>query len=116
MSGFSLGKNNTLFPAIFEGAQNMNSNTADNNLQKIHSKKNQIMEDIYNYQFRKAYFDNIEEPKDILDNDGNFRIKNKLSDAVQEDIQTILIQENTLYMVGIVTTATMILAAILISK
>lgn len=53
---------------------------------------------------------------DILDDDGKLLPLNTLKDAVRNDIQTILIQENTMYIVGIITMASMILSAILISK
>ena len=53
---------------------------------------------------------------DILDDNGNLLPLNTLKDAVRNDIQTILIQENTMYIVGIITMASMILSAILISK
>jgi hypothetical protein len=54
--------------------------------------------------------------KDILDTSGNVLPKNTLNDARIKDIHTILIQENTLYMIGVITTASLIIAAIIISK
>lgn len=53
---------------------------------------------------------------DILDNSGNLLPTNTLKDAVRNDIQTLLIQENTMYIIGVITTASLILTAILISK
>lgn len=53
---------------------------------------------------------------DIIDNSGNFLPTNTLKDAVKNDIQILLIQENTMYIVGVITTASLILTAILISK
>jgi hypothetical protein len=107
MSGFSLSKNITFFPSNYEGATTMDD---------VFNKEADIANAIVQYDSSIVDFNNKRQDDDILDDQGNFKIKNKISDAVQEDIQTILIQENTLYMVGIVTTATLILAAILISK
>lgn len=107
MSGFTLSKNITFFPSYYEGATTMDD---------VFKKKADITNSIVQYESSIVEFNDKRKEDDILDDDGNFKVKNKISDAVQEDIQTILIQENTLYMVGIVTTATLILAAILISK
>jgi hypothetical protein len=107
MSGLPLSKNITLFPSYYEGATTMSD---------VFEKKQDIINSIDRYDTSVADFNDKRKDDDILDDDGNFKVKNKISDAVQEDIQTILIQENTLYTVGIVTTATLILAAILISK
>ena len=54
--------------------------------------------------------------KDIMDHNGNLLPTNTLNDARIKDINIILIQENTLYMIGIITTASLIIAAIIISK
>lgn len=53
---------------------------------------------------------------DIMDSSGNLLPMNTLKDAVRNDIQTILIQENTMYIVGIITLASMIISAIIISR
>ena len=70
----------------------------------------------YNAQFGNLKTRAIPYNNDILDSSGNILPMNTLKDAVRNDIQTILIQENTMYIVGIITTATLILTAILISK
>jgi hypothetical protein len=51
-----------------------------------------------------------------MDTSGNLLPMNNLKDAVRNDIQTILIQENTMYIVGVITLASMILSAIIISR
>lgn len=70
----------------------------------------------YNSEFAKLKRQDGKYSNDIIDNDGNLLPLNTLKDAVRNDIQTILIQENTMYIVGIITMASMILSAILISK
>lgn len=70
----------------------------------------------YNNSFNKLNNQIGKFKNDILDVSGNFLPKNTLKDAVRNDIQTLLIQENTMYIVGVITTASLILTAILISK
>jgi len=53
---------------------------------------------------------------DILDDDGNLNTKGRLVDVARQDVQTLLIQQNTLYMLGTITIATLLITAILISK
>lgn len=53
---------------------------------------------------------------DILDDDGKLITKGRLVDVARQDVQTMLIQQNTLYMVGTITIATLLITAILISK
>ena len=70
---------------------------------------------IYNYQQARVV-DLSYSLYDIMDTSGNLRPQNTLQDARLKDLQNILIQENTLYIVGVVTTASLIFAAIFILK
>jgi len=58
--------------------------------------------------------DNID--NDILDNNGNLKPDGRLVDVARQDVQLMLIQQNTLYMLGTITIATLLITAILISK
>lgn len=53
---------------------------------------------------------------DILDKNGNLTNKGRLVDVAQQDTQVMLIQQNTLYMIGTMTIATLLITAILLSK
>jgi hypothetical protein len=53
---------------------------------------------------------------DILDENGKLNTKCRLVDVARQDVQNILIQQNTLYMIGTMTIATLLITAILISK
>jgi hypothetical protein len=53
---------------------------------------------------------------DILDENGNLKTTGRLVDVARQDVQNILVQQNTLYMVGTITIATLLITAILISK
>jgi hypothetical protein len=70
----------------------------------------------YKQEFNKLTNQEGRFRNDILDSSGNLLPLNTLKDAVRNDIQTILIQENTMYIVGIITLASMILSAIIISR
>lgn len=58
--------------------------------------------------------ENIE--NDILDNTGLIKTEGRLVDVARQDVQLMLIQQNTLYMLGTITIATLLITAILISK
>jgi hypothetical protein len=58
--------------------------------------------------------DNID--NDILDKTGNLKPDGRLVDVARQDVQLMLIQQNTLYMLGTITIATLLITAILISK
>ena len=53
---------------------------------------------------------------DILDKDGNLKSQGRLVDVAQQDTQLMLIQQNTLYMIGTITIATLLITTILLSK
>ena len=71
---------------------------------------------IVDYKTQLSKFDPLYARYDILDVSGNLKPRNTLQDARLKDLQNILIQENTLYMVGVVTTVSLILAAISCAK
>jgi len=106
-------KNTTIFFAPFscQEREGFTINTVINTHTDI---SNNI--DNYNKNYAEMVNRNDIYNNDILDSSGNLLHKNTLRDAIQHDIQTLLIQENTMYIVGIITTASLIIAAILISK
>jgi len=53
---------------------------------------------------------------DILTKDGLLKPTGRLVDVARQDVQIMLIQQNTLYMIGTITIATLLITAILISK
>jgi hypothetical protein len=53
---------------------------------------------------------------DILDADGNLKSQGRLVDVAQQDTQLMLIQQNTLYLIGTITIATLLITTILLSK
>jgi hypothetical protein len=53
---------------------------------------------------------------DILDADGKMKTAGRLVDVARQDVQNILVQQNTLYMIGTLTIATLLITAIFISK
>jgi hypothetical protein len=53
--------------------------------------------------------------KDLLDINGNFKLPD-MQDAVLDDSKHILIQENTMYILGIIATASLLITAILIAR
>ena len=53
---------------------------------------------------------------DILDENGNMKQTGRLVDVARQDVQNILVQQNTLYMIGTMTIATLLITAILISN
>jgi hypothetical protein len=53
---------------------------------------------------------------DILDANGKMKTAGRLVDVARQDVQNILVQQNTLYMIGTLTIATLLITAIFISK
>ena len=53
---------------------------------------------------------------DILDDNGKMKSAGRLVDVARQDVQNILIQQNTLYIIGTMTIATLLITAILITK
>ena len=53
---------------------------------------------------------------DILDSRGFMRYRPKLVDAQKEDGQTMLIQQNSMYIIGMITTATLLITAIMLAR
>jgi hypothetical protein len=59
---------------------------------------------------------NFSSDNDILDEKGNMKPTGRLVDVARQDVQYILVQQNTLYMIGTMTIATLLITAILISN
>ena len=55
-------------------------------------------------------------PDDILDENGVFKFNPTLVEAAKEDTQSMLIQQNSMYIIGLITTATLLITAIMISR
>lgn len=108
-SNLSLNKNVSLFPASvhLEGLTNIN--------EVLQESKN-ISDNINVYKTTNQRYDTGIYKNDVVDKQGNLIPQNDIREARKKDLQTIIIQENTLFMVGVITTATLIIAAILISK
>jgi hypothetical protein len=53
---------------------------------------------------------------DILDIKGNMRYRPRLVDAQKEDGQTMIIQQNSMYIIGMITTATLLITAIMLVR
>ena len=53
---------------------------------------------------------------DILDNKGYMRYRPRLVDAQKEDGQTMVIQQNSMYIIGMITTATLLITAIMLVR
>ena len=77
----------------------------------------------------KRYFDSTESANDninitnnniydddILDKTGNLRYRPRLVDAQKEDGQTMVIQQNSMYIIGMITTATLLITAIMLAR
>jgi len=107
----SSSKDNTLFFAPYSCQEGF---SIYDYLQRQYDISDSIIK--YNSDFNKLNNQTDIFSKDIMDTSGNLLYINTLNDARIKDIQTILIQENTLYMIGIITTASLIIAAIIISK
>ena len=120
----------SLFPtySVIEGLTSVNpdGDIGNNNSTKIYSDLSSnypIFDSIVNTQ--RDMCNNILELKtkmtgnidnDILDEDGKLITTGRLVDVARQDVQNILIQQNTLYMIGTITIATLLITAILISK
>lgn len=55
-------------------------------------------------------------PDDILDKDGYLKFNPTLVEAAKEDTQSMVIHQNSMYIVGLITTATLLITAIMISR
>lgn len=55
-------------------------------------------------------------PDDILDRTGYLKFNPTLVEAAKEDTQSMLIQQNSMYIIGLITTATLLITAIMISR
>ncbi len=55
-------------------------------------------------------------PDDILDKNGYLTFNPTLVEAAKEDTQSMVIHQNSMYIVGLITTATLLITAIMISR
>ena len=55
-------------------------------------------------------------PDDILDENGFIKFNPNLVEAAKEDTQSMLIHQNSMYIIGLITTATLLITAIMISR
>jgi hypothetical protein len=76
-----------------------------------------INQDTYNkyYDENNPSAENVYDG-DILDNKGNIRYRPRLVDAQKEDGQTMVIQQNSMYIIGMITTATLLITAIMLAR
>ena len=81
-------------------------------VQKSHDISGQIWT-LYNNDMKNNL---VELNGDILDLSGNFVNKTSVVDVARQDAQIMLVQQNSLYMIGTVTIATLLITAILLSK
>jgi 2-methylaconitate cis-trans-isomerase PrpF len=80
---------------------------------------NRVVQDSLDISNNISYLNNQMQKgidNDILDKNGNLVNKGRLVDIAQEDTQIMLVQQNTLYMIGTITIATLLITAILLSK
>ena len=100
----------------------------NNGVNQIINQFEDISMNYYNYrreQAKLAYDTNRANPKtyagteyddDLLDDKGFMRYRPRLVDAAKEDGQTMLIQQNSMYIVGMITTATLLITAIMLAR
>ena len=85
-----------------------------NNFQELSGvihKSNYIIKNIFDLKKSISDFSD-----NILDLSGNFINKTTVVDVARQDAQIMLIQQNSLYLVGTITIATLLITAILLSK
>ena len=121
-------KTDLMLPSIFTESFTAPDN---NGVNQIINQFEDISMNYYNYKREKAkltynttkniYQDpsNIDKEspydEDILDSTGFMRYRPKLVDAAREDTQTMLIQQNSMYIIGMITTATLLITAIMLA-
>ena len=100
----------------------------NNGVNQVINQFEDISLNYYNYrreQAKLAYNQDPNNPKtyagkeydeDILDDQGFMRYRPRLVDAAKEDGQTMLIQQNSMYIVGMITTATLLITAIMLAR
>lgn len=108
----------SLFPtySVIEGFKQVGSTTefTDNYPEFEKYVQNQI--DMCNNIITLGKEINFSSDNDILDEKGNMKPTGRLVDVARQDVQYILVQQNTLYMIGTMTIATLLITAILISN
>ena len=109
------GKNTTLFFAPYSHREGLTFNDVLNKQSDISGSMYQYKKS-FNVMINAEDKNNLFFKHEIMDPSGNLLPFNNLKDARRKDLQTILIQQNTMYIVGVITTATLIIAVILISR
>ena len=94
---------------VKEGFAITNNNFKD--LSGVIHKSNDISKNIFDLKKSISDFSD-----NILDTSGNFINKTTVVDVARQDAQIMLIQQNSLYLVGTITIATLLITAILLSK
>ena len=79
---------------------------------------NDLSNNIYNLDLSMSEMKNRDNrfTQDIVDESGNLMINNRLVDIAERDMQTMLIQQNTMYIVGTITMATLIVTALFMTS
>jgi len=121
----------SIFIETFEAPNNDGVNQIINQIQDIslnvgnykrEASKLNYGNDANNKNTYNKYYDSnnpsAEDPydNDILDNNGYRRYRPRLVDAQKEDGQTMLIQQNSMYIIGMITTATLLITAIMLAR
>lgn len=123
----------SIFMETFEAPNNEGINQIINQFEDIslnyHNYQKEKMKISYSND-TKRYYDSMNRPNgddinlpsnspydgDILDATGNMRYRPRLLDAQKEDGQTMLIQQNSMYIIGMITTATLLITAIMLVR
>ena len=79
---------------------------------------NDLSNNIYNLDLSMSDMKNRNNRfvQDIVDGSGNLMINHRLVDIAERDMQTMLIQQNTMYIVGTITMATLIVTALFMTS
>ncbi len=104
-------------PSIFREALTVDniiekSKSIDDNYDKYTREKPKMA----NYSASTKEYEGTDYNDDILDDQGYRRYRPKLVDAQKEDGQTMLIQQNSMYIIGMITTATLLITAIMLAR
>lgn len=115
-----------MLPSIFiETFSNIRVAPDNSGVNQIINQIEDISLNYYKYtteEAKLAYLDldkkytGAEYDDDILDDKGYRRYRPKLVDAQKEDGQTMLIQQNSMYIIGMITTATLLITAIMLAR
>ena len=85
-------------------------------LGKTITTSNDISSNLWNFYTDISNNIHNPDPNDILDLSGNMKNETTVVDIARQDAQLLLIQQNSIYMIGTITIATLLITAILLSK